>query len=236
MKFAVIAAGEGSRLAREGVGVPKPLVEVGGETLLDRLVRVFLANGATEIDVVCNDLCPSVASHLAQLQRSGAPLHYVVQTTPSSMHSLYALSPLLEGSPFVLTTVDTIFREDEFARYVGQFRQMAATGEADGLMGVTDYIDDECPLYVKTAEGAMITAFADTDPAPVYISGGIYGLTPPSLATLRRCIERGDSRMRNFQRALLADGLRLRAYPFTKVLDIDHATDIGKAERFLQQR
>jgi hypothetical protein len=42
--------------------------------------------------------------------------------------------------------------------------------------------------------------------------------------------------MRNFQRALLADGLRLRAYPFTKVLDIDHATDIGKAERFLQQR
>lgn len=236
MIFAVIAAGEGSRLAREGVGVPKPLVEVGGETLLDRLVRVFLANGATEIDVVCNDLYPSVAVHLEALRRSGVPLRYVVQTTPSSMHSLYALSPLLEGSPFVLTTVDTIFREDEFARYVGQFRQLAASGEADGLMGVTNYIDDERPLYVKVGDGGAITAFADADPHPVYISGGIYGLMPRSLATLRQCIERGESRMRNFQRAMLADGLRLRVCPFTKVLDIDHASDIAKAERFLQER
>jgi hypothetical protein len=40
--------------------------------------------------------------------------------------------------------------------------------------------------------------------------------------------------MRNFQRALLADNLRLWAYPFTKILDIDHRADISKANRFLQ--
>jgi len=39
--------------------------------------------------------------------------------------------------------------------------------------------------------------------------------------------------MRNFQRALVADGLRLQAWPFSKVLDIDHVTDIRKAEQFL---
>jgi hypothetical protein len=39
--------------------------------------------------------------------------------------------------------------------------------------------------------------------------------------------------MRNFQRALLDDGLRLKAWPFGKVLDVDHATDIAKAEAFL---
>jgi hypothetical protein len=39
--------------------------------------------------------------------------------------------------------------------------------------------------------------------------------------------------MRNFQRALVADGLQLKAYPFSKVLDIDHASDIEKAEAFL---
>lgn len=41
--------------------------------------------------------------------------------------------------------------------------------------------------------------------------------------------------MRNFQRALVRDGLQLRAYPFTKVLDIDHASDILKAEEFLSK-
>lgn len=34
MEYAVIAAGEGSRLAREGVVYAKPLVPVGGEPLL----------------------------------------------------------------------------------------------------------------------------------------------------------------------------------------------------------
>ncbi|MBO4826790.1 MAG: hypothetical protein J5506_06110, partial [Prevotella sp.] len=74
------------------------------------------------------------------------------------------------------------------------------------------------------------------EPAPVYISGGIYGLTAPALATLRGCMERGESRMRNFQRALIRDGLRLVAWPFSKVLDIDHASDVEKAERFLEER
>ena len=39
--------------------------------------------------------------------------------------------------------------------------------------------------------------------------------------------------MRNFQRALIADGCRLKAWPFSKVLDIDHAGDIVKAEEFI---
>ena len=41
MKFAVIAAGEGSRLAEEGVKHPKPLVELHGEAMIARLVRIF---------------------------------------------------------------------------------------------------------------------------------------------------------------------------------------------------
>lgn len=40
--------------------------------------------------------------------------------------------------------------------------------------------------------------------------------------------------MRNFQRAMVADGLHLEAFPFSKILDIDHKSDIGKAEEFLR--
>lgn len=214
----------------------KPLIGVGGETLIDRLTRIFMANDATEIDVVCNGLHQQVADRLEALRLSGVPLRYLVQTTASSMHSLYVLSPLLEGKPFVLTTVDTIFREDEFTRYVSEFQQMTVTGEADGLMGVTTYIDDERPLYLQADAEGVITAFTDADSHPHYISGGIYGLTPRSLDTLRRCVERGESRMRNFQRAMLSDGLRLKAFPFSKVLDIDHASDIKKAELFISER
>ena len=46
-------------------------------------------------------------------------------------------------------------------------------------------------------------------------------------------MENGMSRMRNFQRQLVADGLHLGAYTFSKKLDVDHASDIEKAEAFL---
>jgi len=40
--------------------------------------------------------------------------------------------------------------------------------------------------------------------------------------------------MRNYQRQLIAEGLRLKAYPFSKIIDVDHADDILKAESFLK--
>lgn len=234
MRYAIIAAGEGSRLSQEGITVGKPLVEVDGETLVDRLLRIFMENGATEISVVCRPDA-QVESRLQRWQQQGAPLRYLVRTTPSSMHSMYELSPLLEGDgPFVLTTVDTVFCEKEFRSYVAALEATVGNDDADGLMGVTTYIDDEKPLYVTTDDQQHITAFLDCEAHPHYISGGIYGLTPRSLYVLRACIQRGESRMRNFQRALLSDGLRLKAWPFTKVVDIDHASDIAKAEQFLK--
>jgi NDP-sugar pyrophosphorylase family protein len=114
-------------------------------------------------------------------------------------------------------------------------------------MGVTRYVDDEKPLYVETDRRQHITAFADAvggttkrietadEGSGTYVSAGIYGLTPKALQTLRTCVARGESRMRNFQRALLRDGLQLHAWTFSKVLDVDHQSDIAKAEEFLKE-
>ena len=236
MKFAIIAAGEGSRLAAEGIKEPKPLVTVKGEHLIDRLIRIFMDNGAEEVDVIVNDHTFLVSQHLLSIEEDGlngfpVPLQMHVRNTPSSMHSFYELSFRLKGKPFVLTTVDTFFSEDEFKDYVAAFRKALDEGY-DGLMGVTDYIDDERPLYVGTDDDMNITGFYDTNNQPSkYISAGIYGLAPNSLDTLEGCMERGESRMRNFQRALLRDGRRLKAWRFSHVIDIDHKADIEKAEK-----
>ena len=148
------------------------------------------------------------------------------------MHSFYELSRYLSDGPFCLTTVDTIFRPEEFKAYIASFIETVEAG-GDGLMGVTDYIDDEKPLYVDVDDNLRIKGFLDKSETCRFISGGIYGLTPKAITTLNGCIERGESRMRNFQRALINDGQNLRAYVFSKVLDIDHASDIKKAEAFI---
>lgn len=229
MKFAIIAAGEGSRLANEGVSKPKPLVELQGVAIIERLIRIFEHNGASSINIIINEQQPETAAFLKSIS-TNCPINIVVKSTPSSMHSMHALSHLLRGEKFCLTTVDTLFHEEEFARYIKAFESY----NGDGIMAVTDYIDDEKPLYIATDGNMEITAFCDKPtPETHYISGGIYGLSTKALDILDQCMDEGVHRMRNFQRRLVESGMKLKAFPLGKIIDIDHAEDIIKAEQFI---
>lgn len=230
MNYAIIAAGEGSRLAQEGVAKPKPLVDINGEPMIGRLIHLFTRCNAESISVIVNEEMHEVREYLESLTLD-VPFRLVVKSTPSSMHSFYELSRVMKPGRFCLTTVDTIFREDDFRRYI---EAMEAATDYDGMMAVTSYIDDEKPLYVETDSDLNITAFRDEAyEGAIYISGGIYTLNEKAIRILEQCMANGVSRMRNFQRALVAGGLKLKAYPLGKILDVDHAGDIEKAEAFL---
>ena len=198
--------------------------------MIERLIRIFSDCGATEIVVITNEQFVEVQECLKCLQKN-APLRIVVKTTPSSMHSLHAISDYLRGEPFCLTTVDTIFHEDDFKRYIRHFLDHE---ELDGCMAVTPYVDDEKPLWVGADSNLHITGFHDAqEDGDHLISGGIYCLKDKALDVLDHCMEQGLHRMRNFQRQLVAEGLNLEAYPIEKILDVDHKGDIDKAEAFL---
>lgn len=233
MNYAIIAAGEGSRLAQEGVAKPKPLVDICGEPMIGRLINLFCRCNAESISIIVNEQMTEVREYIESLSLD-IQLNLVVKTTPSSMHSFFELSRVIPKGRFCLTTVDTIFREQDFRPYI---EAMEADERYDGMMAVTDYIDDEKPLYVQTDDDLNITAFRDEryDGAK-YISGGIYALNEKAIDVLADCMERGVARMRNFQRALVDAGLRLKAYPMGKILDVDHAGDIEKAENFINSK
>jgi Nucleoside-diphosphate-sugar pyrophosphorylase involved in lipopolysaccharide biosynthesis/translation initiation factor 2B, gamma/epsilon subunits (eIF-2Bgamma/eIF-2Bepsilon) len=231
MKFAIISAGEGSRLAKEGIQQPKPLVPLNGIAMIDRLIDIFMKNDATSIAVIINNENTQTKEHLVELQKK-YPLEVVIKSTPGSMHSFYELMPLLKGDKFCLTTVDTIFDEAEFTAYIENFK----ASEDDGFMAVTDFVDDESPLYIAANDSLDITGYYDAKtPECNYISGGIYCLSPSCLDTLQHCMDNGMTRMRQYQRALVEEGKKLKAYPFRKILDVDHADDIAKAEAFLKE-
>ena len=207
MNYAIIAAGEGSRLAQEGVAKPKPLVELQGEPMIGRLINIMLRCNAQSISIIVNEHMTEVREYLESLQLP-VPLNLVVKTTPSSMHSFWHLSRVIPDGKFCLTTVDTIFREQDFKGYIDSFE---ADESHDGMWAVTPFVDDEKPLWVDVDEMMNITAFRVLD----------------------QCIEQGISRMRNFQRALVEAGYRLQAYSIDKIVDVDHAGDIITAESFL---
>lgn len=230
MNYAIIAAGEGSRLAQEGVAKPKPLVELQGEPMIGRLINVMIRCNAESISIIVNEHMSEVRQYLESLELP-IPLNLVVKTTPSSMHSFWHLSKVIPEGKFCLTTVDTIFREQDFKAYIDAFE---ADKTHDGMWAVTPFVDDEKPLWVDVDDEMSITAFRDKrwDGAK-YVSGGIYAMTDKAFEVLNQCIEQGISRMRNFQRALVEAGHHLQAYSIDKIVDVDHADDIATAEAFL---
>ena len=134
MDYAIIAAGEGSRLVEEGVTTPKPLVRLLGEPMIDRLMGLFLRHGATSISVIVNEEMLEVREHMTDLELP-IPLNLMVRSTPSSLHSFHALKPFLTGNACCLTTVDTVFSEAAFEIYLDTFLRTPSVDGRDRIRG-----------------------------------------------------------------------------------------------------
>ena len=237
MDFAIIAAGQGSRLSAEGQSLPKPLVRLGGEPMIGRLIGLLTRAGARTIYIIVNEEMAEVADYVRELAAGGcgADLRLTVKSTSGSMESFRELARTMDRTrDFCLLTVDSVFLPEEFAGFISEFE---ADSETDGYMAVTSYVADEKPLYVAATPEGEITGFLDRPLHDTrYVSGGIYALRPAAFGLLDDCAEAGLTRMRDFQRSLVAAGMRLRARPFSKIIDVDHSDDLREAEKFVTEQ
>ncbi|MFW5662366.1 MAG: NDP-sugar synthase, partial [Bacteroidota bacterium] len=156
-------------------------------------------------------------------------INLTVKSTASSMHSLFELRRFLEGRDFCLTTVDTIFKEDEFNDFINYCKN----NNGKAVIAVTDYIDDEKPLYTRIDNDMNILSFDDEINGHTYVTGGIYYLPGTIFGLLEKLINSGEMHLRNFQRSLISAGYEVKAWPFTKIVDVDHISDIKAAEEFV---
>ena len=235
MDFGIIAAGDGNRIKQEGSKFPKPLVDIENQPMIGRLIRIMESCDARNISVIVNSDMPDVLDYVVSLVPTlKCELKVKSAKTPSSMHTFYELLQLMKPTgKFVITTVDTIFKAEAFKSYIEFFSN--APHDIDGVMGVTSFIDDEKPLYVEVEGRHRIMAYKDQPFEGVkYVSAGIYGLQNSAIPILQECISSDMTRMRNFQRSLLSHGLNLDAFDMGKVIDVDHLSDITKAESLLK--
>lgn len=231
MKAGIIAAGDGSRLKSEGLTMPKPLVAVDGVPLIQRLLHSLHGAGITEVFCIVNEYSLAV-KEFVESRHFPVPVTFLVKTTPSSMHSLFALSPYFQDDQFLISTVDSIFVQDEFQSFLNAGRQRP---ELDGLLAVTQFVDDENPLYVQTDPQQRIVSFSRTEHSP-WVTGGLYIFSPRIFREIDTVLHQKIERLRNFLTYLVNTGYTLEAYPFSTIIDVDHVQDIRVAERFLHSR
>ncbi len=231
MKAGIIAAGKGERLARGGVSTPKPLITIGGEALIARVIRAAANVQVTSIACIVNDLNPAVIDYLC----SGpwpVPLELIVKTTPNSMESLFSLAPLLGNEPFLLFTVDAVFEFSALKRFLAR---ASTLHQAQGVLALTQFIDDEKPLWARVDRRHKILALGEDAQPSRYITAGFYFFKPDIFEMIDPARAQRMNALRKFLSFLLEKSYSLYGVPVSKTVDVDYPQDIERAEVYLRK-
>jgi NDP-sugar pyrophosphorylase family protein len=231
MKAGLIAAGLGERLVAAGIDTPKPLVRVAGKPLVDHVLDAVAAAGIDEVACIFNAEPMSDAVEAHCRGRATPRLRIVRRTTPSSMESLFTLAPLLGAERFLLLTVDAVFAPAVLRDFVGA---AAAHGDADAVLAITDFVDDEKPLRVAVAPGGRVSAIGAAAAGSPSITAGFYVFHPRVFAEIDAARRGGFTALRQFLAHLVARGYRVAGAAMGKTLDVDRAQDIAAADAFVR--
>jgi NDP-sugar pyrophosphorylase family protein len=248
----VIAAGRGDRLGRVSHTL-KPLVRVGGQTLIERVLLSLAEARPAEVVIIVNETSLAVRDHVTTSRKWPFAVRWLVETTPSSMHSFLRVVETLaedgDGGPFLISTVDTIAVPGAY----GAFAAASREPDADVTLAVTPPTDDEKPLLVRLGpDGGTVEAIGETirfgargeadgnlhERAPhswIWATAGYYAVRSSVLDEAERARRDGVGALRLFFERLLLRGYRLHAVPVAAGIDVDRPADVRAAETFLKQ-
>jgi NDP-sugar pyrophosphorylase family protein len=231
MKAAIIAAGLGERLQAAGLTQPKPLVEVEGRPLIDYVLAAIEAAGLQQVACIVNEESRGIEDFC---RRSHPGLHFdfLRRTTPSSMESLFALRPWLEGTRFVLLTVDAIFPPGVLRDFLGTAGRRS---DAHGILAVNGFVDDEKPLWVEVGDDDRIVALGPEASGSGLVTSGFYVFDAAIFAEVTAARAQQFTALRQFLGHLLHSGYRLYAEQVPKTVDVDRPEDIATAADFVRR-
>jgi NDP-sugar pyrophosphorylase family protein len=229
VRAAILAAGKGERLVRAGIKIDKPLIAIGGQPLITRVIDAAASVGAVAAACIINDLSPALHHHLL----SGSwPLSVKVirKTTRNSLESFTCLAPYLRGEPFLLFTVDAVFRPSALVRFLVGARHLGS-----GVLALTRFIDDEKPLYVDIGPDHAVRAVGRDVGASPYVTAGFYYFEPAALDFLPEAYALGLDSLREFFRFLCSRRYPLFGVRVSKTIDVDQPKDIEAAENYVMR-
>lgn len=228
LKGGIIAAGEGSRLKRDGLRMPKPLVPVAGVPLIERVVSNFVNVGITQLWIIFNEGDRECVTFI-QERFPKLDIRCIVKTTRSSYESFWEVGGQSGPGPILMSTVDWICPESAFRRFVDQ---ALCCRQASVVLAVTPFVADEKPLWVTLDPSGRVTAVGGSSgnavTAGLYlVSGSVFAQAPhPSVL----------GRLRDFLAWMVDHGIPVYGVVIDQVIDVDRAEDLQLAETLVQQQ
>jgi choline kinase len=225
----IFAAGAGSRLQKDFPGLIKPLVPVAGKPLVEWAVRLLMLAGYDEFTILFNTKGGPAKEHLKKTF-PGVKFVFLLKDTASSWESFRLVSQTLSAKAdrFLLSAVDSFFDP----KSVRALEDAMAENGADAVLGVTDAVKDEKPLWADIHDG-RITRMGQDCVQKKHITSGIYLLSGGLAAAMPPAD--AYSALRQYLCAAARDKKIFSVYAGSGA-DVDDAADIKPAEDFVESQ
>jgi NDP-sugar pyrophosphorylase family protein len=221
MRGGIIAAGEGSRLRRDGWAIPKALVPVAGVPLIESVIRNFERADIRTLTIIVNDRDARAVTHVRD-RFPHLSLEFIVKTTASSFESFAEVAAAGGSGRMLVSTVDAWCGPAEFAGFA---ERASRRPDRSMVLGITALVADERPLWVDVDRDGRVT---DIGGAPgAFVTAGLY-MVPEHLR--RMAPPHRVGRLREFLAWVHRAGHPMYGEAMTTVVDVDRAEDVALAE------
>jgi dTDP-glucose pyrophosphorylase/CBS domain-containing protein len=221
MRAVIMAGGFGTRLRPLTDGIPKPMLPVGGQPLMQRIVEQLRGAGIRQIVVTTHYRPEKIMEHFGNGSDFDVTLNYVREDQPLGTGGSLGLitaptEPMLVINGDILTQVD--------------FRAMLAYHQehrADMTVAVRHY-GIQVPYGVMECEGSIVKGVSEKPQLSFFVNAGIYLLEPGVFTFVN--VDRPFN-MTDLIQWLISAGKTVVSFPILEYwLDIGQPDDYQKAQ------
>jgi NDP-sugar pyrophosphorylase family protein len=230
MNLVIIETENSSHIKTEKLRSSKGLIKVNGEYLIERIIRIGRINGITRVFCIINSHEPEL-EHYFSTNNFGIPTKLIVPHPVSYMNTLFALASVHNKEPLFLANANSVFLEREFSEFV---TYSLLQKDVDGAIAVTRHLNDKKPLGVAMNDEDTILKFNDSKDGYSWFNGGIYYFAPKILSGTNYAFQSDISGIEKFLQLLIAGGYILKAFSFSKIINVESTADIVKAEELIR--
>ena len=224
----LMAGGLGQRLRPLTEDTPKPLLQVGGRPILERILDGLIAQGFWRFFLSVNYRADMIEEHFGDGSRWGVEIRYLREDKPMGTAGPLGLLPKHPSAPVLVMNGD-LLTQTNLPRLLEYHQQR----RAQASMCVRKY-DFQVPFGVVHLDGDEITGIDEKPVHEFFVNAGIYTLDPAIIDLVPRN-QRLDmpelfTRARN-------QGLRTVVFPIHEYwLDIGRLDDFEKANHELTEQ
>ncbi len=175
----IMAGGKGTRLRPMTENLPKPMINVAGRPILERLILHLVGQGIRRVFISVKYLSEIIMGHFCDGKGYGCRIEYLVEDEPLGTGGALSLLPEKPTQPILVMNGDLIMQAS-----IHNMLEHHVQEEHYATMGLRPYFHRVPFGCVELGEKGRIVELEEKPLLEKMVNAGVYVLSPDAVATI----------------------------------------------------